>query len=442
MAVDAATAPASVQLPAQQQQQQQQRQQQQGFRGPRRSSTSSLWPVQQQWIQQQQQQQQQQLQRLQQLCRYPNQHWQQVHQQQSDHNLHSLQDQRYGPYVQQLLQQQWPAELVHPPAADESVLLDISALWRENQREMLAGQQQQQWMQQHLLLQHQQAVWVAVHQPKGPGSPAAVWVKAAQLELTAEQLQLSGPGEQQQALVRLQRPDMGQGPVAVVEGLTFQHSSSLIAAHEGLGQAVLGAAVANAGDADAAGDSGEAAAAAPGCEVSMAPDSSSPDSSSSSSRYDYLLLCSGEFSVVEHHNMFPNSLAHCADGRALHNARSAADVASFVAEPREPELRQHMINLIRQAWDRRNFEGGSAITPGSSSSSGGRSRGSRGLDPRWVMGKVLQRWGAGAMVKFGVDDAYFSARFVESGLVTLPAPTVGAAVPDVSAYSSAGGQQQ
>ncbi|WIA37796.1 hypothetical protein OEZ86_014661 [Tetradesmus obliquus] len=135
--------------------------------------------------------------------------------------------------------------------------------------------------------------------------------------------------------------------------------------------------------------------------------------SSTGGWYDYLLLSDGAFSVEEAANMFPNSFAHCGEGRSLHNARIAADVAAFVAEPSELALRQHMLNLIRTAWDRRNYEEGSSSFSSSSSSSGAnsgnRSRGSRGLDPRWIMQRIMQRWGAAAMAKFGVDDAYFSA---------------------------------
>jgi hypothetical protein len=403
--------------------------------------------VQQQWQQQQQQQQQQEVERLQHLCRNPEQHWQHVHQQ-HHHDLHDHcadEQQLTWQQQQQQLLLQWPAQLVQPPPADEAVLLDISALWRENQQELLAGQQQQQqWQQQqHLLLQHQQVVWVTIHQPDGAASPAAVWVTPAKLELTAEQLQLTGYGEQQHVVVRLQRPDMGQAPAAVVEGLTFQHSSSLKKLLSA--QRPVAAAAASEGNADAGGAAGDAAAAK-GSELSTVLDTASmSDSSSSSGWYDYLLLSSGDFSVVEHANMFPNSLAHCGEGRALHNARGAADVASFVAGATEPALRQHMINLIRQAWDRRNYEEASANPNNSSSSSGSggsssRSRGSRGLDPGWVMRKILQRWGAGAMAKFDVDDAYFSARFIEAGVVVLPPPTVSAAVPDLSTYSSGDAQ--
>ncbi|KAF6262684.1 hypothetical protein COO60DRAFT_1635681 [Scenedesmus sp. NREL 46B-D3] len=255
-----------------------------------------------------------------------------------------------------------------------------------------------------------------------------------------EQLQLSGHGEQQQALVRLQRPGMGLGPAAVVEGFTFQHSSSLqalqeagpAAASEAAAEGCVAAGDGACGDAVAA---AAAAAAAASSEVGTA-----LDAASSSGWFDYLLLSSGDFSVVEHANMFPNSLSHCGQGRALHNARSAADVASFVAEPCEPALRQHMINLIRQAWDRRNYEEGSNATDQQQQQQhSSRSRDSRGLDPRWVFGKIQQRWGAAAMEKFGVDDGYFSARFMESGVMTLPAPTVTAAVPDVGTYISADG---
>jgi hypothetical protein len=149
--------------------------------------------------------------------------------------------------------------------------------------------------------QQQQLLWVTVHQLQGPTGPAAVWVKPWAAAFDAEQLRVvAGPGGKDTVLCDLHdRPDLGQQPMAVVEGLRFL---------PGLGSS-------NGTDGSSSG--------------SNSGDSSGSNGSNGSSVgcvYDCLVLSSGDFSPLEHENMFPNAMVHCGDGRQLHSARVSGDV--------------------------------------------------------------------------------------------------------------------
>jgi len=210
------------------------------------------------------------------------------------------------------------------------------------------------------------------------------------------------------------RPDLGPCPKAVVSGLEFSSSSS----NDGSsldGRCDGGSTEASATpvnnvvqrrqDMEAAATaepelSGtlqdlSVAAAAESYPAGTAPD---PAAISSQGWHDYLVAVSGDYSSDEHDNMWPHMLASMADGRVLHNARNAADVASFVATAQLQGLRQHAFNLIRWAFDRR----------GDSTMYG----------PQWVMTRLQERWGLAALLQFGVDQDFLSECIKE--LVHLP----------------------
>ena len=147
--------------------------------------------------------------------------------------------------------------------------------------------------------QQQQLLWVTVHQLQGPAGPAAVWVKPWAAAFDVEQLRVvAGPGGKDTVLCELQeRPDLGQQPMAVVEGLRFLPSPC------STGSSSSGSDGSNGGD-----GSGSSGSSSAGCV------------------YDCLVLSSGDFSPLEHENMFPNAMVHCGDGRQMHSARVSGRV--------------------------------------------------------------------------------------------------------------------
>jgi hypothetical protein len=154
----------------------------------------------------------------------------------------------------------------------------------------------------------QRLLWVTIHQPGGGSNPAAVFVQPWPAALDVDALHFSdGPSGQVSVLLRLQqRPDVGQQPMAVVENLRFAPA----------------AAVENTGSISGCVDSweaGDSSSSSSGCTGRQEAGDSS--SSSSVGVYDYLVLCCGDFSPLEHENMFPNAMVHCGDGRQLHQAR-------------------------------------------------------------------------------------------------------------------------
>jgi hypothetical protein len=149
--------------------------------------------------------------------------------------------------------------------------------------------------------QQQQLLWVSVHQLQGPAGPAAVWVQPWAAAFDVEQLRVvAGPGGKDTVLCELQeRPDLGQQPMAVVEGLRFLPGPS----NTGSTSSSSGSSGSNGGD-----GSGSSGSSSVGCV------------------YDCLVLSSGDFSPLEHENMFPNAMVHCGDGRQMHSARVSGPV--------------------------------------------------------------------------------------------------------------------
>lgn len=229
-----------------------------------------------------------------------------------------------------------PPELLQPPPSAAPAVVDISYLldmelqadaadhdsWdsrqhlssssRRSKSDYSKRLEQQQRALQSVYGQQQQLLWVTMHQPKGAGGPAAVWVRPWCCTLNPEQLRFKdGPSGSVSVLLELQeRPELGTQPAAVVEGLTFTPTSTGF-------------------------DTGSSSSSESGSSSSSSEsDSSSSENSSSSSSesssaeggcvYDYLLLSSGDFSPLEHENMFPNAMVHCGDGRQMHSARVSA----------------------------------------------------------------------------------------------------------------------
>jgi hypothetical protein len=202
-------------------------------------------------------------------------------------------------------QQDLPAELQQLAANSGPVSIDITHLFslqaeaedtsgsRSRGRAKLSGLQRQRRALQSQYGQQQQLLWVTVHQSQGPAGPAAVWVKPWAAAFDAEQLRVvAGPGGTDTVLCEVQeRPDLGQQALAVVEGLRFPGPGSTGSSSNG----------SNGGE-------------------------SSGSSCSNGGVYDCLVLSSGDFSLVEHENMFPNAMVHCGDGRQLHSARVSGDM--------------------------------------------------------------------------------------------------------------------
>lgn len=199
-----------------------------------------------------------------------------------------------------------------------------------------------------------------------------------------QQLQPSIPPVKQQtaAASRLwlevqQRPDLGLAPAAVVEGLTFARHSRMSTNSSSSSNGGTGS--------DISLDSSE--------KVEELVHSTSATVAGHNPWYDYMLLVSGDFSVVDHENMFPNVIVHCSDGRVSHNARSAADVAAFVAEADEFQMQAHILNLLGYAWNQPESYGA-----------------------EWVINRVRDRWGVEAMIRFGVNWSYLNARLSAKGV--------------------------
>lgn len=209
-------------------------------------------------------------------------------------------------------QQVLPPELLQLPPSAAPAVVDITYLldmelqadaedndsWDSRQRSSSSSRrsksdyskrlEQQQRALQSVYGQQQQLLWVTIHQPKGPGAPAAVWVRPWCCSLNPEQLRFKdGFSGSVSVLLELQeRPDLGTQPAAVVEGLTFTPTSTGF-----------------------------------GTRSSSSESSSDSSSAEGSCVYDYVLLSSGDFSPLEHENMFPNAMVHCGDGRQMHSAR-------------------------------------------------------------------------------------------------------------------------
>lgn len=196
-----------------------------------------------------------------------------------------------------------------------------------------------------------------------------------------------------------QRPVLGSAPAAVVEGLTFvRHSNSAYGSGSSSSSSSVGS---RDGSSDECmhGDLSHQQQQQQQDEVLSADPAVAPaEAAQDGSWYDYLLLVAGEFSTIEHENMFPNLVVHCSDGRVMHDARDAADVASFVAQAVESDVRSHMINLIRIAWDKHED--------------------SR-YGPDWILHRLQQRWGQAALDEFGVNMDYLNARVLESGVLRM-----------------------
>lgn len=184
---------------------------------------------------------------------------------------------------------------------DSYTINNSSSTWsasRKKQWQKLSLPQKQLRVLESIHGQRQQLLWVTVHQPQGGRGPAAVWVKPWGADLDPEQLRFSeGPLGQVSVLLELgDRPELGQQPAAIVQGLQF---------------AAWGVLPVGGSNSTSSTDGNNA--------------SSSSDGASSSSIggvvSDWLLLSSGDFSTLEHENMFPNALVHCGDGRELHSAR-------------------------------------------------------------------------------------------------------------------------
>jgi hypothetical protein len=304
--------------------------------GADRSSNSNLQPSDDPALQQQQQPQQQQQQQSSEATSASMPPWHDFSSSSSNngrghysHYHHQHQQQHQQQQQQAVLQ-----ELQALPSSTGAVAVDITHLlnlqqqadqeeptWstRSNSsskgsRKKLSTEQRQLQMLERTGLQ--QLLWVTIHQPRGGRSPAAVWVKPWPAELAAESLQFSdvAAGRVSVLFEAQARPDVGQQPMAVVEGLRFCHQAPMLACSSSSSTSV---------DAGAAPDSSSSVGRGDGA----AADSSSSDGSSGGV-YDFLLLCAGDFSPLEHENMFPNAMVHCGDGRQLHSAR-----VSWEAEP-------------------------------------------------------------------------------------------------------------
>jgi hypothetical protein len=260
-----------------------------------------------------------------------------------------------------------PQELQQLPPNNGPVLVDITHLINlqqqadEDDSSSSSGDGGQRWkkkssVQKQLELLDrtglQRLLWVTIHQPGGGSNAATVFVKPWPAALDADALWFrDGPSGQVSVLLELQqRPDVGQQPMAVVEKLRFapaaavDSSSSSSSSCAGIREAGDSSSNSCAGSKEAgesssssiscagskeAGDSSSSSSSSAGSEEAGDSSSSSSagseeagDSSSSSGGvYDYLVLCCGDFSPLEHENMFPNAMVHCGDGRQLHSAR-------------------------------------------------------------------------------------------------------------------------
>jgi hypothetical protein len=252
-------------------------------------------------------------------------------------------------------------------------------------------------------------IWVAAHQPEGPGSAALLFAWECSLLLldgngsgggsesgegrvpAAAAATAAAAGPQQQE----EQQEQGQPPER--EGQPQEQQQEQGGACPRAGGGHWPEMVAHLGGAAGAqayrvsapplphrpqlcvqGLTFEPGAAAPGDAPSAPPATAA---AAADGWRTYALAVRGGFSLAgPHATTFPNAIADLSDGRVLHNARSLADVAAFTAVPVEAAIREHAANLARCALQRRG-----AVLP-----------------PEWCLSLLRARWGDGALRRFGV----------------------------------------
>eukprot|EP00877_Chromochloris_zofingiensis_P014145 jgi/Chrzof1/8985/Cz03g31270.t1 len=245
-------------------------------------------------------------------------------------------------------------------------------------------------------------MWVAAHQPRGPGTTAYIYHRPCIIQTSADGspvLRSNGDVVLSQLTAIAAASQQQQQPV-VAEGLTFSRggssSSGWSPCRSSSSTEVADAAT---NDADTATHN-----VAPGHgstdPVSMHHDrvhgsiadgavagGTVADGTAShlepSVWYSYLIAVQGDFSMHEDETMFPNKVMHLADNRVAWNLRHGQDLAEFLAQPQAEVIRAHAVNLVRCAQTREHW-----------------------LPPEWCLKQLHVRWGSAACKELGVDLQY------------------------------------